>query len=219
MSRAEDNRTVAIARLLERTTAEGPGVRTAVWTQGCSIRCVGCFNPELWSSDGGRQMSTRDVAEVVLSSGSDGVTFLGGEPFDQAEALSAIAETVQRAGLSVMTFTGYTFADLERMAAGGTKGVRELLAATDLLVDGPFEITQIDGFRPWVGSTNQGIHALTERYAKVAARPEAVSDRVEITVSADGETRVNGWATVDALERLLGDISDRPPALRVRRTT
>jgi organic radical activating enzyme len=38
----------------------------------------------------------------------EGVTFLGGEPFEQAAAAAELAEVTRARGLSVMTFTGST---------------------------------------------------------------------------------------------------------------
>jgi anaerobic ribonucleoside-triphosphate reductase activating protein len=209
--------TIQVATMVPRTIAEGPGVRSAVWVQGCSVRCVGCFNPHLWTSSGGTAIEVDEILAMILDSGSDGVTFLGGEPFDQADVLARLAEAVRRHGLSVMTFTGYVYGNLLSLAAEGDTGVAALLAHTDLLVDGPYDLSRPDHVRPWVGSTNQTFRALSDRYAEVAAHPETFADQIEVTVSATGTTSVNGWASVDALEALLDGVGSQPPALRVRR--
>ena len=79
------------SRFLASTTAEGPGLRSALWVQGCSVHCPGCFNPQLWAEMGGRVENPADLAERfvadALSAGVEGITLLGGEPFDQAAAL------------------------------------------------------------------------------------------------------------------------------------
>ena len=115
--------TVALARFLAATRAEGPGERTAIWVQGCAIRCPGCFNPHLWGSRGGEQVVPHELARRVLDAGTDGLTLLGGEPFDQAAALARVAAEVGAAGRSVMTFTGYTRSQLDAAVDAGRTDV------------------------------------------------------------------------------------------------
>lgn len=195
--------TVSVARFLGATRAEGPGERTAVWVQGCAIRCPGCFNPHLWSFRGGQQVAAVDLARRVLDAGTDGLTLLGGEPFDQAAPLATVAAAVRAAGRSVMTFTGYTYADLRHAVDAGRDDVAALLDRTDLLVAGPFRQDLIDGARPWVGSTNQEFLLLSDRFPALLDELANTPDRVEVTVDTAGRVAVNGWADVDALDELL----------------
>lgn len=203
--------TVAVARFLRATRAEGPGVRTAVWVQGCQIRCPGCFNPHLWSFRGGERIAPADLARRVLDAGTDGLTLLGGEPFDQAGPLAAVAAEVRDAGRSVMTFTGYTTGQLTRAVGAGRDDVGALLAATDLLVAGPFRADQLDRDRPWVGSTNQEFVLLSDRFPDLLDEVSRSPDRIEVTVDPAGRVEVNGWAEVDALDALLASVGRRPP--------
>ena len=73
-----------IARIWHKTESEGPGLRTAIWLQGCSIGCPGCINPHLWSFHGGDEVNVEHLADEILALDVDGITLLGGEPFDQA---------------------------------------------------------------------------------------------------------------------------------------
>lgn len=149
------------------TTAEGPGRRYAVWVQGCPFRCPGCCNPELLAFVGrdgkalGLEVRVEDlVGRILATPGIEGVTFVGGEPFAQATGLSEVARSVRRAGLSVMVFSGFT---LEELRASSEPAVADLLAATDLLVDGRFDRDRPDTDRRWIGSTNQRVHAWSPR--------------------------------------------------------
>ncbi|MEU6073351.1 4Fe-4S single cluster domain-containing protein [Micromonospora sp. NPDC047074] len=202
---------VALARFLAATRAEGPGERTAVWVQGCAIRCPGCFNPHLWSFRGGELVAPADLARRVLDAGTEGLTLLGGEPFDQAAPLAAVAAGVAAAGRSVMTFTGYTRAQLDRAVDAGRDDVAALLAATDLLVAGPFLADRVDNRRPWVGSTNQEFVLLGDRFPGLLDELSQSPDRVEVTVDAAGRIAVNGWAEVDALDELLAAVTRPRP--------
>jgi anaerobic ribonucleoside-triphosphate reductase activating protein len=201
-----DRRTVAVARFLPHTVAEGPGARTAIWVQGCSIRCRGCFNPHMWSMRGGELWSPEQLVARVVAAGTEGLTLLGGEPFDQAPALAVVATGVRAAGLSVMTFTGFTVNQLRGSVDEGRDDVAALLASTDLLVAGPFLADQIDTTRPWVGSRNQEFVALTNRYADIVDNLDNAHDRVEVNVDASGRVSVNGWAEMETLDALLADL-------------
>jgi anaerobic ribonucleoside-triphosphate reductase activating protein len=210
------------SRFLAATEAEGPGVRAALWLQGCAVHCPGCFNPQLWAPRGGALTPTAETARAWVdqarSAGAAGVTLLGGEPFDQAAASAVVAEAFRDAGLTVMTFSGYP---LERLIAWSAEraDVARLLAATDLLCDGPYLQELPDPHRPWIGSRNQGIRALTDAHADevraiaVHGRP----DTLEIRIARDGTVGVNGWATDAALAALLDDLgarADRPGDMR-----
>ncbi|MGK3200882.1 4Fe-4S single cluster domain-containing protein [Amycolatopsis sp. MEPSY49] len=179
-------------RIVDVTAAEGPGLRCAVWTQGCSVRCPGCFNPQTWTTRGGTLLPWRDLVSRVLDiEGIEGVTLLGGEPFDQPSPLGEFAAAVRSAGLSVMTFTGHVLEDLPPS---------KLLDSTDLLVDGPFLAEHPEPSRPWVGSVNQRFHFLTDRYDEsIFTTP----NRLELTISPEGAIELNGFATTEVLEALL----------------
>src|SRR5262249_17351777 len=146
------------------TDAEGPGRRYALWVQGCSIRCPGCCNPDLFSMRGGSHVAVAELEQELEQAAPEieGVTFLGGEPFEQAAALAQLAARARSLRLSVMTFSGYT---LEELRGSKEPAVHALLAVTDLLVDGRYDAAQPESSRRWAGSRNQRFHFLTGFYA------------------------------------------------------
>lgn len=196
---------VEVGATVSRTAAEGPGQRFALWVQGCTIRCAGCFNPHLWGARGGTRTSVEALVHQAVDADVEGVTLLGGEPFEQAPALARFAAEVRERGLSVMTFTGY---DRERLeGADAPAGARDLLDATDLLVDGLYDSARPDLTRPWVGSTNQRFHFLTPRYRHLERRLTSLRDTLEVRIGTDGSLAVNGWAEVSQLEHLLDGVA------------
>lgn len=156
-------------------TKLGPGVRFAVWTQGCLRRCPGCMTPESRPVDGGYPVSTQELAEKILSSGREGVTISGGEPFLQAEAVTEMIRFVRKkTEIGVIIYTGYT---LEELKDSGDESFLALLEECDLLVDGAYVEALNDG-KNLRGSSNQRAIALTERYkdqvSEYGARPAEV---------------------------------------------
>jgi anaerobic ribonucleoside-triphosphate reductase activating protein len=140
----------------------------------------------------------------MLGAAVEGITLLGGEPFEQADVLAELAGAARMAGRGVMTFTGFRYEVLRR---GARPGWRELLGATDLLVDGPYLLARRDTTRPWVGSSNQRFIHLTNRYREALANAEP--ERLEVRIRRDGAVAINGWPEdrlVAAVEELLGEI-------------
>lgn len=185
-----------VALEVARTQSEGPGTRYAVWVQGCPLRCRGCCNPHMLAFEGGTEVAPRDLAARILgTSGIEGVTLLGGEPFAQAAGLATMLQVVRSAGLSTMAFSGFTLSELRER-----DDARDLLEQLDIFVDGSYDESQPDGERRWIGSRNQVMHFLSERYDPDDAMFRA-ADTVEIRLE-NGVLTANGTPWGDALGRL-----------------
>ncbi len=182
--------TLNVAARVRSTEAEGPGHRYALWVQGCPLHCTGCCNPHMLAFEPARLTPVAEIAaEVLATPGIEGITFLGGEPFSQARALAALARRCRAAGLSVMVFSGHT---LEHLQRGEGEGWADLLEATDLLIDGPYLRQRHSTARRWIGSDNQRVHFLTERYADLAGGWDPGSNTLELRLVGT-ELTINGF--------------------------
>ncbi|MFB6988905.1 MULTISPECIES: 4Fe-4S single cluster domain-containing protein [unclassified Streptomyces] len=153
---------VAAARV--GTEALGPGVRSALWVQGCPFCCTGCMAPDWIPFRPARQAEPRELAaELMADPRVDGLTFSGGEPMAQAAGLAEVVRLAREIrDVSVICFTGFR---LERLRTRPPNpGVAELLAAVDVLIDGLYVAARDDG-RGLRGSANQRVHHLTGRLA------------------------------------------------------
>ena len=187
---------INVFKIIKKTKVEGPGTRFCLWVQGCMRRCEGCWAKSTWSHKPKTIMTVDEIFQMIQSQeGIEGVTFLGGEPFEQADALSVLAEKVQSIGLSVMTFTGATFEDLQSV---NDEGFVNLLKYTDLLIDGNFQEEKFDLTRPWVGSKNQRYIFLSDRYN--ADDIKKYKNKVEIRIDKNGFIFVNGMADFSKLK-------------------
>jgi anaerobic ribonucleoside-triphosphate reductase activating protein len=179
------------------TRAEGPGARYALWLQGCSIRCPGCCNPQLFEASGGTLVSPSRLVSEMASVRDDieGLTLLGGEPMDQAEALLPLLHGARGLGLSVLLFSGFT---LDELRARPEPAVRDALAAVDVLVDGRYDASRPETERLWAGSANQRFHYFTARYSPAIERPAPGEPlrTVEVRLAADGRLSANGWPAI-----------------------
>ena len=178
---------IRISNILKRTKVEGPETRYCIWTQGCTRHCKGCQAVHTWSHKGGQCYDVGDIVRDIYrhKSNIEGITFLGGEPFEQAEAVGLIARECKLMGLGVLTFSGNYLEDLRL----DSKNLM-LIENTDLLIDGPFEVDKVDYSRPWCGSKNQRYHFLTDRYDESIFKK--YKNKVEINISQNGLVFMNG---------------------------
>lgn len=190
-----------LAGFLARSAVNGPGIRAVVWVQGCPFRCEGCFNERFQPFSPATLVPVSDLAGTILSlSGIDGVTFSGGEPFAQAGPLAALGNKLRAAGHSIVTYTGYT---ADQLAGGDDPAWPALLAATDLLITGPY-IAALAQPDPLKGSANQQVIPLGTRLTS-SARPGAPGGsacRTEFTIAPNGTITTTGFPVPALLEHL-----------------
>lgn len=148
-----------IAKIIHNTEVEGPGKRTAIWFQGCSIKCPGCINKELQDPEGGNIYTPEEIYEAIKASGDTKLTILGGEPLDQVNQLMSLMHYLKcrMPELTTMLFTGYERDKAKEKLYIGWK-------AFDVIITGPY-IKSLPDSRKWIGSSNQVIN-----YISTAAR-------------------------------------------------
>lgn len=183
--------------LLANSRVNGPGQRAVVWFQGCDLRCVGCWNPSSHRFDGRREKDIDEVGEWVLSCADiEGVTFSGGEPFQQASELYQLCEyvKVRRPSLSIAVFTGYTIIELSRgswhwRARGADRWIQgnaelftQIRTHLDFGVFGRYRQSVACNDKPLCGSRNQEVVFFTGRYSLADLEPQAY----EVNISEDG---------------------------------
>ncbi len=159
--------TVRISGVAAQSIVDGPGLRLAVFTQGCPHGCPGCHNPETHPFDGGTDVT---VAALLAMLDANpllcGVTLTGGEPLCRAAELLPFARAVRERGKDIVCFTGYTFERLLVMRGGDT-ALAELLDMVFLLIDGPYDRTRRDLTLAFRGSGNQRLLDLPASLAKM----------------------------------------------------
>ncbi len=182
----------------ERSRANGPGARFVLWVQGCPLRCPACINPEFWPFVDAQRVAVIDLAEQIVSvAGIEGVTYSGGEPSCQAQALAELSRRVKARGLTVMAYSGYT---LEALRQTADPAVRAWLDGLDILVDGPYLAAQAAPL-VWRGSSNQRVHFLSEAYRHLAAEVEQPRRIIEL-IAGQEDWKLTGTWEAEFQERL-----------------
>ncbi len=153
-----DEFSIWLFRLYHHSSVDGPGRRSVVQVSGCSIRCQGCFVPQTHERKNGTLVSIASIVSEIVSKRSDhdGVTILGGEPFDQPGPVAELAARLKRLGLHLTVYTGYS---LETLIDRKDPRIGYILTHTDLLIDGPFLSQLSQNAGEYRGSRNQSFIA------------------------------------------------------------
>jgi anaerobic ribonucleoside-triphosphate reductase activating protein len=194
-------RMLNLAGFLAKSEVNGPGTRAVVWVKGCPIHCKGCFNEPFQSFFPATLISVDTLAGTILSlKGIDGVTFSGGEPFAQAGPLAALGERLRRAGLTVVTYTGY---NAEQLAEGEDPAWPALLAVTDLLIAGPY-VAGLAKSDQLMGSSNQQVFSLSLKILVPpgVTHPHHERGRTEFTIAPDGTITTTGFPAPALVDKL-----------------
>ena len=187
---------INVHRLVPFTYAEGPGKRVCVWFQGCSHHCSGCFAKDTWGFETKSLYSSDEITKLFDKDPQlEGIKLLGGEPFDQPDALLKLLQAVKAKKKSTVVFTGYTYEFLK----DNNNIFKEILTHIDVLIDGEYkqELRSFDV--PLIGSTNQRYWFLTNRYCM----KDFPKNRIEAIIEKNGVIKFNGMGDFPALEKQL----------------
>ncbi len=145
-----------VASINQCTEVEGPYKRLCVWFQGCNILCKSCCNPDYQPLVPKNILSLEELVAIITKAkdqfGIEGVTYSGGEPTLQ-QGLPELTEEIHKLGLGVISFTGRKY-----------ETVKNILCGCDAVLDGEFIEDRQDNNRKILGSVNQRIICLTDRY-------------------------------------------------------
>ena len=140
-----------IMNIIEDTTVDGPGLRTAIYAAGCSHACPECHNPTSWDIHNGRPMEIEEIVRRILDDPFADVTFSGGDPFYQVEGFTLLAQAIKtNSRKSIWCYTGYSFEQIMQRPK-----LASLLPYIDVLVDGRFIRELRDESLRFRGSSNQ----------------------------------------------------------------
>ena len=141
--------------ILTDSIVDGEGLRAVIWTQGCKHHCKGCQNPQTWDFEGGGLVPIDAVLEAIDElEYQTGLTFSGGDPMYQIDAVLEICKYAKKLGLNIWCYTGFTWEELKELSNKNYK-YNEVLKYLDVLVDGKFINELKDLNLLFRGSSNQ----------------------------------------------------------------
>ena len=146
------------SKIKDNDVANGIGITISLWTQGCPHHCKGCFNPETWIFEGGKEFTDDDFIYIIDNIDKNGVkrnlAILGGEPLCNENIHGVIDVCREFKGVypnkKIYIWSGYSFEQLNEVQKG-------VLRYIDILVDGRFEEDKKNLSLTLRGSSNQRI--------------------------------------------------------------
>ncbi len=154
--------------------ANGIGVRVTLFVSGCTNHCEQCFQPQTWDFCYGNPFTKEtenQILEMLAPDYIDGLTLLGGEPFEPANQrdLLPFVKRVkeQYPNKTIWCFSGFRLDDeLLKESYARCEVTDELLSYIDVLVDGRFVAALKDISLRFRGSSNQRIIDIPKTLAK-----------------------------------------------------
>jgi anaerobic ribonucleoside-triphosphate reductase activating protein len=147
------NSYISLLEIVEDTTVDGPGLRTAIYVAGRPHHCYGCHNPQSWNINNGTKWNVNDILNVILQNELANVTFTGSDPFFQPQEFTALAKLIRKyTNKTIWCNTEYTFEYVNSQ-----NKLKQLLQLLDVLVDGKFVQQLYDEALVFKGSANQRI--------------------------------------------------------------
>lgn len=144
---------INLSGYVDSSIVDGPGVRFAIYTQGCNHHCPGCHNPDTWAFKDNKIIAVDELVNIIeAESLSKNVTISGGDPLMQIAPTIELAKKLKELNYNIWLYTGFS---LEQVEACNQK--REILNYIDILVDGRFEQSLKDFKLEFRGSSNQNI--------------------------------------------------------------
>lgn len=184
---------VNVADIIPTTDVEGPGTRFSIWVQGCPRRCEGCCNPEMQPFEEKSWLSIWQLLAQIKEHKDEieGVTFVGGEPVCQYPALGKLAMLIKNeTDLGILLFTGFQIEGLQKIAESDPD-MERFLDHIDLVIDGVYLEEEKSEKRRYIGSDNQRIHFLSDRYRNYDGCWPDGDGAIEIRFTGD-EIIING---------------------------
>lgn len=151
------DKSIRLSGIIYESLVNGPGLRRVLFSQGCKHNCKGCFNPSTHCYDGGELKNMDELLDDIRKNPMlKGITFSGGDPFEQASKFAYMAKKIKETNLNIWCYTGYTFEYIFEHR-NEHEGWEQLLNNIDVLVDGKFEEDKKSNKLKYRGSSNQRI--------------------------------------------------------------
>lgn len=179
-------------RIAYPVTSLGPDSRIVIWVAGCRKRCGGCISPEMQEPSSGRMIKVKFLLKHLLKINHvvDGITISGGEPFEQAEALTALLKEISknRPEWNIMVYSGYELLEV----FGKYNRSFNIFKYIDVLIDGEYQ-KDVPSEHPLTGSGNQKIYYLTKRGRKMKKQIDTLSyNRINLGVGSENDYMLIG---------------------------
>lgn len=144
---------IEYAGFIRNSTADGPGIRSVFFFQGCSRNCPGCHNSDISVHGNGKNISVENAVSLIEANCRNRcITISGGEPLEQPEALRSLLHILHERNYNICLYTGNSFEDVPA----------DILEKLNYIKTGSFVRSLRDGTNPYAGSSNQHMYSIVD---------------------------------------------------------
>lgn len=87
---------------------DGPGIRSVLFLQGCSMKCEGCHNVSAKNKGEGVILDIDYLAEYIIGNcNNKKLTLSGGEPLEQWGSLKELVIALKKNNFNICLYTGW----------------------------------------------------------------------------------------------------------------
>lgn len=152
---------IRLAGFINASAADGPGIRSVLFVQGCSRKCYGCHNERTWNINGGRIMSVPVLMKYILAHcRTRKITISGGEPLEQSCAIKVLLAALSDAHFDICLYTGYELNEVPD----------NIISALHYLKVGQYRADLARIQKPFVGSSNQVFYEVKRNGGKICLK-------------------------------------------------
>lgn len=179
-----------LAHINNNSSIYGFGNTFAIWMQGCSLKCKGCWNKSMHDFEGGFYIKTEDliiqIKEAINKYNISGVSILGGEPLEQFEELLKLMKLIKELNIGIILYTGYEKEEIK------SSKKTEIFDYADLLISGRYIEERRNINNHLFGSDNQVMDFLTDRY-----KNENIVNGTYVEIDIDENGRIDMYGYPD----------------------
>ncbi|AND85366.1 4Fe-4S cluster-binding domain-containing protein [Clostridium tyrobutyricum] len=156
-----NNNLLKVAGIIETSVNDGPGIRTVLFFQGCSINCKYCHNESIWNTEQSKNYTIKNLFLFINKKCiNKKLTLSGGEPLDQYSNLIEFIKLIYKHNYDICLYTGY---ELDKVP-------QDILKYLTYLKTGPFIEKLKDSTLPFIGSKNQNFYKVIKGGGKICMR-------------------------------------------------
>ena len=153
-------------KILPFDLANGTGVRISLFVSGCRFHCLGCFNQESQDFDFGKpftQNTVKTILNLVSNPYVSGLSVLGGDPIWQdgqgLKNLLVLMQEIHRLNKTTWIWSGFTWEEIMDINKDDYISIlrKDVIALSDVFIDGRFDKNLKDLTLKWRGSSNQRV--------------------------------------------------------------